>query len=103
MSNTEQREVLVRPDDLERNALLREPMLRGERDTYEAEKRYLHRDGSPEDLLGKNMHEVMHHSHANGIPYPQQECKIYTSFREGKPSDVTDEVLWVQMNDLFRR
>ena len=49
---------------------------------------------APEDLLGKNMHKVMHHSHANGVPYPQQECQIYTSFREGKPSHVTDEVLW---------
>jgi PAS domain S-box-containing protein len=37
---------LTHPDDLARNALLREPMLRGERDSYEAEKRYLHRDGS---------------------------------------------------------
>jgi PAS domain S-box-containing protein len=38
---------LTHPDDLARNAVLREPMLRGERDSYEAEKRYLHRDGSP--------------------------------------------------------
>jgi two-component system, cell cycle sensor histidine kinase and response regulator CckA len=49
---------------------------------------------APEDLLGKNMHEVMHHSHADGTPYCQQECQIYVSFRQGKPSHVTDEVLW---------
>jgi PAS domain S-box-containing protein len=37
---------LTHPDDRERDALLLEPVLRGERDLFQAEKRYLHRDGS---------------------------------------------------------
>jgi PAS domain S-box-containing protein len=38
---------LTHPDDLARDAALLEPVLRGESDLFEAEKRYLHRDGSP--------------------------------------------------------
>jgi PAS domain S-box-containing protein len=49
---------------------------------------------APEALLGKNMHEVMHHSRIDGTPYPLQECNIYVAFRQGRHSHVTDEVLW---------
>ena len=38
---------LTHPDDVAREAELREPVLRGERDSFEIEKRYLHRNGSP--------------------------------------------------------
>jgi PAS domain S-box-containing protein len=47
-----------------------------------------------EDLLGKNMHALMHHTWADGIPYPEQECEIYVAVREGRPSHVSNEVLW---------
>ncbi|MGA9527855.1 MAG: PAS domain S-box protein [Terriglobales bacterium] len=47
-----------------------------------------------EDLLGKNMHALMHHSRADGTPYAEQNCEIYVAVREGRPSHVSDEVLW---------
>jgi diguanylate cyclase (GGDEF)-like protein/PAS domain S-box-containing protein len=47
-----------------------------------------------QDLLGRNMHVVMHHSLANGAPYPVTECKIFRAFRRGEGSHVDDEVLW---------
>jgi two-component system NtrC family sensor kinase len=50
--------------------------------------------GAPKDLLGTNMHELMHHTRADGIPYPKQDCEIYVAVREGRASHVTDEVLW---------
>jgi PAS domain S-box-containing protein len=46
------------------------------------------------DLLGKNMHEVMHYMRADGTPYPVEECHIYQAFRQGKGSHVDDEVVW---------
>jgi len=46
------------------------------------------------DLLGKNMHEVVHYKRADGTPYPVEECQIYQAFRHGKGSHVDDEVLW---------
>jgi len=47
-----------------------------------------------DDLLGKNMHTLIHHSRANGTPYPPQECRIFSAFREGQGVHVDDEVLW---------
>ncbi|HZW80203.1 MAG TPA: sigma 54-interacting transcriptional regulator [Candidatus Deferrimicrobiaceae bacterium] len=49
---------------------------------------------APEDLLGRNMHVVMHHTRVDGTPCPQRECKIYVAIWEGRPSHVTDEVFW---------
>jgi PAS domain S-box-containing protein len=54
----------------------------------------------PEDLLGQNMHEMIHHSRADGSHYPVEECPIFLSLKEVRDcslaSDchVEDEVLW---------
>ncbi len=47
-----------------------------------------------DELLGKNMHDLMHHSHPDGSEYPRHECRIYAAFHEGKPTHVDDEVFW---------
>jgi len=49
---------------------------------------------APEELLGKNMHALMHHTRADGAPYPAEECRIYVAIREGEASHVAEEVLW---------
>ena len=46
------------------------------------------------DLLGKNMHEMMHYMRLDGTPYPVEECHIYQAFRQGKGSHVDNEVVW---------
>jgi len=46
------------------------------------------------DLLGKNMHDLIHHTRPDGKPYPADECRIYRSFRHGEGTHVDDEVLW---------
>ena len=50
--------------------------------------------GSDEDLLGRNMHQVIHHTRPNGEPYPVQECRIYQAYREGEGTHVGDEIVW---------
>ncbi len=47
-----------------------------------------------EDLLRRNMHELMHHTRADGTPYPEQECEIYVAVRKGRARHVSNEVLW---------
>jgi two-component system sensor histidine kinase/response regulator len=49
---------------------------------------------SPGELLGKNMHELMHYARADGAPYPQADCRIYQAFRKGEKIHAEDEVLW---------
>jgi two-component system sensor histidine kinase TtrS len=48
----------------------------------------------PGDLLGKNMHALIHHTRNDGSAYPVEECKIYRAFRLGEGTHVEDEVLW---------
>jgi PAS domain S-box-containing protein len=47
-----------------------------------------------DDLLGKHMHKLVHHTRANGDPYPVEECRIYKAFRELKGTHVDDEVMF---------
>jgi PAS domain S-box-containing protein len=49
---------------------------------------------SDTDLLGRNMHELVHHTLPNGDPYPMTECQIYLAFREGKGVHIDNEVMW---------
>src|SRR4029077_15558416 len=49
---------------------------------------------NPEALLGRDMHDLMHHSRPDGSPYPVGECRIRQAFREGKGTHVDDEVMW---------
>jgi PAS domain S-box-containing protein len=49
---------------------------------------------SDADLLGHNMHDLVHHTRPNGDPYPMTDCRIYRAFREGCGVHVDDEVMW---------
>ena len=46
------------------------------------------------DLLGKNMHAIMHHTRSDGTLYPIEDCTIDLGLREGNASHVIDDVLW---------
>jgi len=48
----------------------------------------------PTELLAKNMHTLIHHTRANGTPYPVEECHIYEAFRQGHGTHIDDEVFW---------
>jgi PAS domain S-box-containing protein len=48
----------------------------------------------PHDLLGKNMHALIHHTRADGTPYPEPDCRIYQAFRRGEGMHGDDEVVW---------
>jgi PAS domain S-box-containing protein len=47
-----------------------------------------------EQVLGRNMHALMHHSHADGRHYPECDCPIFNAFRRGLPCRIDGEVLW---------
>ncbi len=47
-----------------------------------------------EELVGKEIHSIIHHSHVNGDPYHAEHCPIYNAFREGIVRRVDDEVFW---------
>lgn len=49
---------------------------------------------SPDALLGHNMHEFVHHSHADGSHYPEEGCPIFLAFRTGQPCRNDHDVFW---------
>lgn len=55
----------------------------------------------PEALLGKNTHEIIHHSRPDGSHYPAEECRIYGAFRTGEACRVDGELLWRRDGTAF--
>ncbi|CAM3985083.1 sigma-54 interaction domain-containing protein [Pseudoalteromonas byunsanensis] len=54
-----------------------------------------------EELLGKKIHQYHHHSHADGTPYPAEQCQIYCTMFDGIRRHVTDEVFWRKDGSSF--
>jgi len=48
----------------------------------------------PGDLIGREVHDKIHHSRADGSHYPKDECPMYQTHRDGTDHNVIDEVLW---------
>ena len=56
---------------------------------------------SPDEMLGRHMHYLVHHSHADASLMPVEDCHIYQAFREGKGIRIDDEVLWRRDGSCF--
>ncbi len=54
-----------------------------------------------EDLLGTHIHEIIHHSHADGSPYPATECRAYQAYVQDRGVHVDDEVFWHRDGSAF--
>ncbi len=53
------------------------------------------------DLLGQNMHELVHHTRPDGSHYAERDCHIYRAFRLGHGTHRDDEVLWRRDGSSF--
>ena len=47
-----------------------------------------------EDIVGHDMHDIIHHAKSDGSPDPPEECPIYIAFRDGKVHNVDGEHFW---------
>lgn len=47
-----------------------------------------------EDVIGKSLHDIHHHSYPDGRPYPSSECPIYRAFTDGEIHQGDDEFFW---------
>lgn len=48
------------------------------------------------DLLGRNVHDVLHHHHADGSAYPIGQCPIHQAMLAGTSVRISDEVFWTR-------
>ena len=53
------------------------------------------------ELIGKNMHDMVHHSHADGSHYDHHECPIYAAFRDGVVHRVDNEIFWSKAGEAI--
>jgi PAS domain S-box-containing protein len=55
----------------------------------------------PQELLGRFMHDLIHHSRADGTPYPWEGCPIHESLRSLDTIRVSTEVFWRKDGTAF--
>ena len=56
---------------------------------------------APGEVLGKNMHELAHHSHGDGAHYPEHLCPIFNAFRMALPCRIDTELFWRRDGSAF--
>ena len=54
-----------------------------------------------EELIGKDLHQVIHHSFPDGTHYPASECPMWLCIRSGVSYRVHDEALWKKDGTSF--
>jgi PAS domain S-box-containing protein len=47
-----------------------------------------------EDLIGRPMHELIHHSYADGTPYPREACPMRAGLEDGRMIHTDRDVFW---------
>ena len=55
-----------------------------------------------EELYGKNMHALIHHTNQDGSDSPIEECKVNQSFQTGLEIHGDDEILWRKDGTSFQ-
>ncbi|MEA5466788.1 PAS domain-containing sensor histidine kinase [Leptothoe sp. PORK10 BA2] len=58
-------------------------------------------DWDIQELIGKSMHQVLHHSHPDGSYYPKECCPIYAALNDGSTHRVADETFWRKNGTSF--
>jgi PAS domain S-box-containing protein len=56
---------------------------------------------SVDELIGRTMHDVVHHSRPDGSRYPRNDCPIYAAFKDGLVRNVVDDVFWRKDGTCF--
>jgi len=54
-----------------------------------------------DEVLGRAMHGLVHHSHADGSDYPKEACPITLAYETGTAYKVMDEVFWRRDGNSF--
>ena len=54
-----------------------------------------------EELIGKEIHGIIHHSYSDGTPYPKKDCPMFDACTQGKKRHITGEALWRKDGSQF--
>jgi PAS domain S-box-containing protein len=56
---------------------------------------------SEEEMIGRDVHSLIHHSHKDGSRYSVEDCPMYNSCAQATNTRVTDEILWRKDGSSF--
>lgn len=56
---------------------------------------------SPEQLVGKSHHNLVHHTHSDGSEYSVRECPIHKTYKDGMVHFSDDDVFWTKDRKSF--
>ncbi len=56
---------------------------------------------APEEVLGRNMHDLLHHTRSDGTPYPREACPILRTSQCNERSRIDTEVFWRKDGRMF--
>jgi two-component system, cell cycle sensor histidine kinase and response regulator CckA len=54
-----------------------------------------------EECLGRDIHELIHHSYADGTTYPRENCPMHRAKLAGTSCRIDDELLWSKNGTLI--
>jgi PAS domain S-box-containing protein len=54
-----------------------------------------------QELVGNSIHEMIHHTRANGSAYPKQQCRVRLATLKGESHHADDEVHWRKDGSSF--
>jgi PAS domain S-box-containing protein len=52
--------------------------------------------GSAQDLIGRDHHQLFHHTRSDGMPYPIEDCPLRTARSTGQPVYLEEDTFWRQ-------
>ena len=57
---------------------------------------------SENDLIGKEIHQIVHHSKDDGSPYQPHDCPIHWVLNKGETHHVLDDIFWCKDGSFFQ-
>jgi diguanylate cyclase (GGDEF)-like protein/PAS domain S-box-containing protein len=54
-----------------------------------------------EEMLGRRVHALIHHTREDGSNYPVEECPMYISYTQAADRHITNEILWRKDGSSF--
>jgi len=49
---------------------------------------------SAASIIGKNQHDLLHHTKENGTPNPRSECPVFKTFMDDETRNIEDDIFW---------
>ena len=53
------------------------------------------------ELIGKNQHEVLHHTKSDGSPHPADQCPVFKTFMDHQPRFIEEDLFWKKDGSSF--